>query len=200
MLFAALAKDDHVNLGPAKAAPTQQRLALTVLWDMSCTAQSHCTRQMLMPHWPSRVAPWQLLVASGTLQLRHRQSWPCWESLSWLLYVGVMHSQFSRGGAAAGTVLNVWRQWSHVLVSQVHRKERTEREALTEAWSISKSGKQKKTGKEAGTHSARICSKVCLYVLVDNITIIIYYVNNITIIIDIYYDNITIINRLITCL
>lgn len=49
MLFAALAKDDHVKLGPDKAAPTQQRLAPTVLQDMSCTAQSHCTRHANVP-------------------------------------------------------------------------------------------------------------------------------------------------------
>lgn len=94
MLFGALAKDDPVKLGPAKAAPTQQRLAPTVLEDMSCTAQSHCTRQMLTPHWPPRVAPWQILVPSGTLQLRGRQFWPWQEPLSWLLYVGVMQSVF----------------------------------------------------------------------------------------------------------
>lgn len=124
LLFSALAKDDQVKLGPAKAAPTQQRLALTVLQDLSQTAQSHCTRQMLTPLWPPRVAPWQMLVASGTLQVRDRQSWPCQEPLSRLLSVLVMQSEFSRGGAAAklcdrqggarsarmGTVLNVWRQ------------------------------------------------------------------------------------------
>lgn len=102
LLFDALAKDDPVKLGPAKAAPTQQRLAPTVLEDMSCTAQSHCTRQMLTPHWPPRLLGrcWchQAPCSSGADSSGHGKSL-CHGCCMW-----VWCSQFSRGGAA-----KLWR-------------------------------------------------------------------------------------------